>query len=89
MILEEIQRPPFIHFGLMKQSLTIAAGESFKIYQRVVYNGDYVFRINGVVAKYENDYTENTAGTYTYDCVIDDKLSGKQISGNTITVTVV
>lgn len=88
MIVEEINRPPFIHFGLMKQSITVEVGQPFKIFQRNVYNDDYVFKINGVVADYEKEFVINTAGEYSYTAVLDDKLSIKEITGNTIVVNV-
>lgn len=89
MIIEEIQRPPFIHFGLMKQSITVLSGVAFKVYQKNVYNSDYVFKINNVVASYENEYTLTTTGNHYFSVKLNDKLSPKEMNGNTITVTVI
>jgi len=86
MIVEEINRPPFIHFGLMKQSITVQVGQPFKIFQRNVYNDDYVFKINGVVADYEKEFIITTAGEHTFIATLDNKLAIKEVDGNTIVV---
>jgi len=89
MIIEQLTKPPFIHFGLMKQTLTVNAGENFKIFQKNLYLDISQVKINDVVAKYENNYTINTPGVYNYETKIDNSIALKEIIGNTITVTVV
>tara|TARA_R100001530_G_scaffold82251_1_gene57352 strand:- start:384 stop:656 length:273 start_codon:yes stop_codon:yes gene_type:complete len=90
MIREEIQKPPFIHFGLGKQNITKNAGESFKIYQKNVYRDEINFQINSINATYENTFTINVAGVYTYTGRIKDILAQQNfINGNTITITII
>ena len=89
MIIEEIQRQPFIHFGLMKQNITVSSGVDFKIFQKNVYNDDYVIKVNNVLATYENTYNLTTLGDTIFSVKIAGKLSTKEINGNEIKVTVI
>jgi hypothetical protein len=90
MIVEEITKPPYIHFGLGKESLTIEIGQSFKIFQRNVYLDDYEFKINNAAATYENEFTASAIGETTYKVTMINKLSSvKEIDGNIIALEVV
>ena len=87
MIVEEITKPPYIHFGLGKESLTVEFGQTFKIFQRNIYLDDYEFKINNVAATYENEFTASVSTTYKVTMI--NKLNAiKEIDGNTITLTV-
>jgi len=88
MIVEEIQRPPFIHFGIMRQTLSVEIGKTFKVFQRNVYNDDYSFEINTVSATYENEFTASTVGVETFKGTLANKLGVKEVDGNIITLTV-
>ena len=89
MIVEEITKPPYIHFGLGKESLTIEVGQTFKIFQRNVYLDDYDFKINGVAATYENEFTASAIGETSYTVTMTNKLDVKDVDGNIITVNAV
>ena len=89
MIVEEITKPPYIHFGLGKESLTIEVGQTFKIFQRNVYLDDYDFKINGVAATYENEFTASAIGETSYTVTMTNKLDVKDVDGNIITLTTI
>ena len=89
MILETINKPPFIHFGFNQQSKTIALGDSVTIWQDTLYNGSIQkLDINGTIKpnQYKNDFIPDAIGTFEFESAVF--IGVNKIEGNTITLIV-
>jgi len=93
MIIEQINKLPFIHFGFNKQDATIELGQSITIWQDVLYSNNYQLSLNGTLKTSLNKLviTPSATGIITYQAEITEKISKRGISleSNTITLTVV
>ena len=91
MILEQINKKPFIHFGFNQTEKTIPLGEKVIFWQDIIYGSDAeIISNNGVVINKNRAYfTPTTVGVYDITITMANKKKLIEVDSNTITLTVV
>lgn len=92
MIANEINKRPFISFGLGKIEKTISLGDDVKVWQNEIYNKDtfdLYFDTLPQLDLYSFSFTPDSTGTFNLQASIKNKITDVEVLSNTIILNVV
>lgn len=88
MILEQLEKKPYIHFGFNRQETTISIRQSVTIWQDNIYS-DNKLNISGITKINENQFLFTGTAVGVFDIKVELSVNDNTIESNTIKINVI